>query len=410
MQYLQLMYTYAPAWGFGGPNRMMYDYARWMAQDGAGSLVIAGDVHHDYTGIAISAEILDGVSIRRVRVFWRNLVRKSWNFVSPTMLTLALRQIARSGGITVLHVAELRSPVFLYAVILRRIHPAKVRLVYSAFGGLYSKASSRRKWYDAIFMRSMLKAIDVGLAQNEHEVQTYMDHFERYRVVPKPIELLPLHNCLRNADHEHDESDAAQKLLGHRAELGIPLEATVCIFLGRLHPEKGIIRAIDAFLEFEKTLGRPALFLIVGRDDGFQMEISRHIQRSMAQNIVRIVNNVYGARFDYYSLSDMFLGFPTIYEETMLSAVEALGCGTPVLVSREADMPFVQEGGAGFVIDFSIEQALVHMTAIASDLPGFRRRARLVSQKHYSEESARNRFRKMVHDLGDTTATEIRKP
>jgi glycosyltransferase involved in cell wall biosynthesis len=310
----------------------------------------------------------------------------------------------------VLHVAELRSPVYLYAVILRRILPAKVRLVHSAFGMLHQKTSSRRRWYDAIFMRSMLKAIDVGLAQNEHEVQAYKDQFERYRVVPKPIELLPLHNCLRHADHEGDESDAAQKSLGLRTELGIPLDATVCIFLGRLHPAKGIIRAIDAFLEFERNLGRSALFLIVGRDDGFQMEISRHIQCSMAQNIVKIVNDVYEARFDYYSLSDMFLGFPTIYEETMLSAVEALGCGTPILVSREADMPFVQEGGAGFVMDFSIEQALVHMTAIASDLPGFRRRARLVSQKHYSEESARNRFRKIVHDLGDAAATEIGKP
>lgn len=29
-QYMQLMGSYAPAWGFGGPIRLMYDYARWM--------------------------------------------------------------------------------------------------------------------------------------------------------------------------------------------------------------------------------------------------------------------------------------------------------------------------------------------------------------------------------------------
>ena len=115
--------------------------------------------------------------------------------------------------------------------------------------------------------------------------------------------------------------------------------------------------------------------MIVGRDDGFQQEIFDRIRNAGALSNIQIVNNVYSDRFEYYSLADVFLGFPTIYEETMLASIEALSCGNPAIVSREADMPFVQEEGAGFVIDFSVYSAVEKIKLIMAHPSRYRENA-----------------------------------
>ena len=63
-------------------------------------------------------------------------------------------------------------------------------------------------------------------------------------------------------------------------------------------------------------------------------------------------------------------------EETVLTSFEALTCGTPIVVSREADIPFVEEEGAGRVIDFDLRNATQAVAAIVQDLASFQANAR----------------------------------
>ena len=80
----------------------------------------------------------------------------------------------------------------------------------------------------------------------------------------------------------------------------------------------------------------------------------------------------------------------------MLASVEALSCGTPVLVSREADLPFVERLGAGFVIDFEIEEASIRMHKVAADRAGFRTRARAAAGAHFMEEATCACFHEII--------------
>ncbi len=161
------------------------------------------------------------------------------------------------------------------------------------------------------------------------------------------------------------------------------------------------------FLEFARRYGRPARFLVVGRDDGFQSAIEQRIATLGPDPDVRVVNDVYAQRFEYYAMSDVFLGFPTIFEETMLSSVEALSCGTPMVVSREADIPFVEEAGAGFVIDFSVDAAVDRMLRIAADLPGYRARARDVAAARFTEPSACAAFQSLLETAASDLAAKV---
>jgi glycosyltransferase involved in cell wall biosynthesis len=399
------MYTYAPAWGFGGPSRLMFDYAKWMSRLGLGASVIAGDVHHDFSKIRLRRETLEGIQVRRVPVYFRSLVRRGFNFVSPSMLLLGFRIASSWGQITVIHIAELRSPVFLYAAILKRLMSRRVILVHSAFGMLHKRQRRLRDYFDLVFMGFLLRSVDIGLAQNSHEAELYREYCMRYRACHTRVDLLPLHTSgVRKSDnHNNLPEDAVRLRL--REQYAIPQDALVCIFLGRLHLRKGLLRTIDAFLAYARTTSRQTLLLIVGRDDGFQDRIRSHIDQHAATKHVRVINDVYENRFDYYTLADVFLGFPIIFEETMLSSVEALSCGTPVLVSREADVPFVETGGAGFVIEFSIAAAVDRLSTIAASSAAFRLNATTIAKAHFTEAAARAALQGIIEASVQTRAT-----
>ncbi len=383
--YIQLMNAYAPAFGFGGPVRLMYEYAQWMMKFGSNVTVLAGDTHHNYTRILKKQEMLNGIRIIRVSVYWRYLVRKNINFISPKMLIVSAWKIFQSQNRVIVHISVFRGLVPVYSLILKKLFPRKVILVHSAFGMLHFKQSRRRKLYDRLFMRPLLCAMDLGLAQNKHEISQYRDFFTRHKVNGNnKVVLFPL--CAETRNYGDAKIGEYRSLL--RTKYGIPDDAFVCIFLGRFHPAKGIIRAIDAFLAFSDAYSGRAFFLIVGRDDGMQQRITDYIHDHNAVSSIRIVNDVYETRFEYYTLADLFLGFPTIDEETMLASVEALSIGTPILVSREADIPFVQEEDAGFVIDFSIVTAVERMQRIADNPSLYRQQACKVAKKYFSTESA----------------------
>jgi len=199
---------------------------------------------------------------------------------------------------------------------------------------------------------------------------------------------------------------------GLRGTYSIPEDALVFLFLGRLHSAKGLLRMIDAYLNFCRTSPRNTLLLIVGRDDGFQTKVEEHIIQSQAQMKIRIVNNVYETRFDYYFLADIFLGFPTIYEETMLASIEAMACATPILVSREADIPFVEEERAGMVIDFDVRTAAEAMALMTQDLGSFQVNARRVATSHFDGAAASRKLSTLFRiaisgNLGPENPTEM---
>ena len=66
----------------------------------------------------------------------------------------------------------------------------------------------------------------------------------------------------------------------------------------------------------------------------------------------------------------------------MLASIEAMSCGTPIVVSREADAPYIEEQGAGIIIDYDLESAVDALSTIAGRLEFFQENAlRLVEEK-----------------------------
>lgn len=371
--YIQFTDTYAPAWGHGGPVRLMFDYARWLGSEFEVT-VYTSDVHHDFTRLPMRREIISGVPIRRHKLFFPGLAKKSIYLLSPLMCMQAAKQIYRSRGSAILHFSVLRGLVPLYAMLLKLLFRKRLTLVHSAFGSLHDKPAVHRKVYDAAFMKPFVRLVDLRLAQNDHEREVYHRICQENGANGRSqVSLFPLHLDGVPFDGsrftESGKNHAAVKEV--RKAYGVPGDAAVFLFLGRLNPAKGILRMIDAYLEYSRSCSRKTLLLIVGHDDGFQGQTEQYILQKGVQDKVRIINKVYETRFDYYFLADLFLGFPTIFEETMLASLEAMACGTPVIVSREADIPFVEEGRAGHVINFDPTTAARAMANVVDNLQSF---------------------------------------
>ncbi len=299
--YLQLTYMYAPAWGYGGPVRLLFDYARWMSSN-SDVAVFTTNMHHDWTRIAAKSETIGGVPIERHKLFFPTLAKKGYYLPSPLMCLRAAQRIRSWRGPAIVHFSELRGPVPLYAVLLKLLFGKRVTLAHSAFGSLHYKEGWRRRIYDALFMRTFVKLVDLRLVQNEHEREAYGEICREYgQKGESKIVLLPLHLDGVPADPtrytESGKSVTAVKRL--RRAYGISEDTLVFLFLGRLHPAKGILRMIDAYRKFCRSCPRNTLLLIVGRDDGFQAKVEEYIAANRAQEKIRIVNNVYESRFDY---------------------------------------------------------------------------------------------------------------
>ncbi len=68
----------------------------------------------------------------------------------------------------------------------------------------------------------------------------------------------------------------------------------------------------------------------------------------------------------------------------MLASIEAMACATPIVVSREADIPFVENEQAGMVIDFDVRTAAEALRTITKNLASFQRNARRVVAQHFN--------------------------
>jgi glycosyltransferase involved in cell wall biosynthesis len=134
------------------------------------------------------------------------------------------------------------------------------------------------------------------------------------------------------------------------------------LYVGRVHPEKGVHLLVDAFVRGTGTAFSDWKLMIVGptetRFGGGGADYSNALRRSAAQIGDRI--NFGGPIFDSIALDEAFRSarlfvYPSLAERGEsfgLAPLEAMSHGCAVLVSKlECFADFIREGETGFVFD-----------------------------------------------------------
>ena len=142
-----------------------------------------------------------------------------------------------------------------------------------------------------------------------------------------------------------------------RAELGLPQDAQVLLFVGRIQPLKApdvLLRAAADLLARRPELRHRLVVAVVGGPSGSGLGKPRALQE-LAQQLgiqaqVRFVPPVDRARLALWYRAADLVTVPSYSESFGLVAIEAQACGTPVVGAAVGGLPYAI-GDGGLLID-----------------------------------------------------------
>ncbi|MDC0992851.1 glycosyltransferase [Alphaproteobacteria bacterium] len=131
-----------------------------------------------------------------------------------------------------------------------------------------------------------------------------------------------------------------------RAKMGVDQKAFVCLYLGRLNRDKGILDLASAFSKFALNKPNVELWLVGPDEQGIYGEIL-NLMGSLSSQLLRVDYTSEPERF--MQSADLFC-LPSHREGFGLSIIEAAACRVPSLVSRIYGLTdAVIEGRTGWV-------------------------------------------------------------
>lgn len=212
-----------------------------------------------------------------------------------------------------------------------------------------------------------------------------------------------LHNCIDTARFVPGPADAAL-----RASLGFAPEDFVVLFCGRLEPDKGIHKLLEAM----ENIHDPRIKLLIVGSPFFGRTQQSPFLRKLEQQAETLGDRVRFTGYvpndsmpEYYRLADLVC-VPTLVEEAAgLVAVEAMGCGRPVLATRSGGMPEYLDGSQAVLVDrdgnvagqlsFAIRMLYEH-----PDLRAQMSTAGAKTAQRYSSARFYDDFVRIVYDFG----------
>jgi glycosyltransferase involved in cell wall biosynthesis len=128
-----------------------------------------------------------------------------------------------------------------------------------------------------------------------------------------------------------------------REVLGLPLDRKIILYVGSLEPKraipmKAVLKAFRSLSKWHKDL----LFVIAGA--------FKYVEEMRGDRIVVFRNPSREKISLLYSSADVFI-FPTLYEGFGMPPLEAMSCGTPVIVPYNSSLPEVVKDAGIYVKD-----------------------------------------------------------
>jgi glycosyltransferase involved in cell wall biosynthesis len=210
-------------------------------------------------------------------------------------------------------------------------------------------------------------------------IRYYPEFADKIRVVP----------CGVDRNRFHPETDTA-RCLAVRERYGI--DGDYFLYLGTLEPRKNLERLIEAYAEFAASHANPARLVLAGGKGWLYDGIFARVQELGLEKRVLFTQYIDGRDMCALMSGALAFVFPSLYEGFGMPPLEAMACGTPVLVSDAASLPEVTGDSAVIVRADSVSSIAQGLHQLFTDIPLRRRlsgegleRAKLFSWEHSAE-------------------------
>jgi glycosyltransferase involved in cell wall biosynthesis len=183
---------------------------------------------------------------------------------------------------------------------------------------------------------------------------------------------------------------AAEKKRAIRERLGLPRDKAIVLYVGRLHPVKGVDILLQAWARLPEGIRHHAMLLVVG-DGPERSNLLQTIASLELAESVTLTGDQETTR-DYYWASDLFV-LPSRSEGQSNALNEAMACGLPVIASNVGGaLDVIEEGKSGILFEAeNVHQLAEKLTSL------------LMSRDQWAELGTQARLAIFRHaNLGDT--------
>jgi glycosyltransferase involved in cell wall biosynthesis len=196
-----------------------------------------------------------------------------------------------------------------------------------------------------LFLPTILKKATRILTISNH---TKNDIVKRFNIPHNIIDVTPL----GVSDHFHPVTKKQIESLKSRYNLHSPF----ILFIGAIEPKKNIQVLIRSF--YRCIQQQPDLILVIaGKKSWKYQDIFNLILELKLENRIKYLDFIpYSDLPALYSSAEVFV-FPSKYEGFGLPPLEAMKCGTPVIVSNRSSLPEIV-GPTGLMVDPDDEEGL----------------------------------------------------
>jgi len=375
MRILYVGTGYKPAYRLGGPIVLMSAAAETLVRKGHEVVAVSTNANNDQDlDVPIGVPVnVDGVEVwyfrrqeplKKLLPFVPYLSRSIGFMYSPEMRD-ALDRLVRD-----VDVVHTQGPFVYpsYAAAHAAFRHGKP-VVYSQQGCFAEERLQfrglKKRLYIAAVEKPIMKraAALVALTEAEHASFRALGVATPIAMIPNGVELPTL------------RPGAAERV---HARFGIAPDARMILFLGRLHPIKGVDKLLDAFARVRDQFPDAVLMVAGPNEWGQKLQSS---DRVLFPGMV-----VGDEKADILARADLFC-LPSVAEGFSIATLEALASSTAVMLSPACSFPEVERAGAGVIVDREPNA----MAAVMRDLLADRARLRAMGEagrrlaaEHYS--------------------------
>lgn len=248
------------------------------------------------------------------------------------------------------------------------------------------------KWlYDVFFGYRILRDAKRVIAESQvgiKEYQRYGVKTERITKIPSPIDTtefmyLPPHGLFKK------ELNSINKDL--------------IVFLGRISWIKGLDFLVNAFSDLVK-LRSNIVCVIAGNDDGYQQKITEAIQRLSLEDKVIFTGFLSGQNKLKALVDASVVVQPSIYEQGVRVAFEAIMCDTPVIVTKNTGPgEIINSIDGGYVVDYGnnsqLRDIMNHVLVNREEALQKTKRAKEYIIKNLSVKSGAKKFEELYREV-----------
>lgn len=139
------------------------------------------------------------------------------------------------------------------------------------------------------------------------------------------------------------------------------------LYVGTLEPRKNILGIIRSFNILKDQAGHEDIELLLIGKEGWQfIDIFKEINNSPYKSHIQYLGHVTVDLAYYYSLATV-CAYPSFFEGFGFPILEAMACGTPVIVSANSSMPEVANDATIFVNPYNISEIAEALTIVLSE-------------------------------------------